>query len=132
MYILLKVDKFNMSNYSANITGSAIQGDFVQGSDSGNTTIILSNENSANDEKTVALEIQAILDSLSNQNPGHDLSVQMRIAANAIQVVESDKPLKQRIVSALKSGGTAAISQFLNHPASSFVVAALEDWNKSS
>jgi hypothetical protein len=118
-----------MSNYSANITGSSIQGGFVQGDNSGNTTIVSSNSDLM---KAAALEIQAILDSLSMQNPGQDLSVQMQIAANAIQVVEGDKPLKQRIVSALKSGGTAAISQFLNHPASSFVIAALEDWNKSS
>lgn len=121
-----------MSNKSVNITGSSIQGGFIQGDNSGNTTTIGSNNDSENDGKIAASQIQAILDSLSKQNPGRELSLQMQIAANTIQVIEGDKALKQKIISALKSGGTAAISQFLNHPASSFVIAALEDWNKSS
>jgi pantoate kinase len=53
----------------------------------------------------------------------------MQIATAAIQTLETDKSLKRKVVSALKSGGTAAIGQLLNHPAASFVIAALEDWN---
>jgi hypothetical protein len=33
--------------------------------------------------------------------------------------------------SALKTGGIQALGQLLNHPAATFVIAALEDWQKS-
>jgi hypothetical protein len=39
--------------------------------------------------------------------------------------------LGDRIVSALKTGGIQALGQMLNHPAASFAIAALEDWQKS-
>ncbi len=34
-------------------------------------------------------------------------------------------------LSASKAGGTAAIGQFLNHPLSSFIIAAIEDWQQT-
>lgn len=42
-----------------------------------------------------------------------------------------DPSLAQRIISALGAGSTSALEQFLNHPAASFVMAALEDWQKT-
>jgi hypothetical protein len=39
--------------------------------------------------------------------------------------------LSGRLLSAGKAGGIAAIEQFLNHPLASFVMAALEDWQKT-
>jgi hypothetical protein len=39
--------------------------------------------------------------------------------------------VNDRILSALKTGGIQALGQMLNHPFSTFVIAALEDWEKS-
>ncbi|MEC4813628.1 MAG: hypothetical protein SAK29_10220 [Scytonema sp. PMC 1069.18] len=58
----------------------------------------------------------------------------VRSHANATQVIErieSDRALSQRVLSALKAGGTEALAQLLNHPAASFVIGALEDWQKT-
>ncbi|WP_238361207.1 hypothetical protein [Iningainema tapete] len=40
-------------------------------------------------------------------------------------------PSKNGYESALKSGGIQALAQLLNHPAASFVIGALEDWQKT-
>jgi hypothetical protein len=37
----------------------------------------------------------------------------------------------ERIFSALQAGGRSAIEQALNHPAASFVMGALDDWQKT-
>jgi 3-methyladenine DNA glycosylase AlkC len=121
-----------MPNNSVDITGSIIQGNFVQGENSGNISAIFSNvDNQHVESKAVAVEIQQILDDISKKNPGKDVAIQMKIAVATIQAVEENKSLKQKVISALKAGGTAAIGQFLNHPAASFVIAVLEDWNNS-
>jgi hypothetical protein len=39
--------------------------------------------------------------------------------------------LSQRILSALRSGSISALGQCLNHPAASFVISAMEDWQKT-
>jgi hypothetical protein len=46
----------------------------------------------------------------------------MMVATEAIKRIENDPKLVQRILSALKAGGTEALAQFLNHPAASFVI----------
>jgi 3-methyladenine DNA glycosylase AlkC len=121
-----------MPNNSVNITGSSIQGNIVQGENSGNISALFSSaDNQQIEAKAAAVAIQQILDDLSKKNPGKAVAIQMKIAVDAIKAVEENKSLKQKIVSALKAGGTAAIGQFLNHPAASFVIAALEDWNNS-
>ncbi|MEH2447944.1 MAG: hypothetical protein V7K18_19870 [Nostoc sp.] len=53
------------------------------------------------------------------------------IATEAISQMESNPTLFARILSALQAGGVSAFEQFLNHPAASFVIGALEDWEKT-
>jgi hypothetical protein len=118
-----------MAENSINITGSSVQGNFVQGDNSGSISYSSASTSNQEESKAIAAEIQSILDGLSIKNPGKEVTLQMQIATATIQALQHDKSLKQKIVSALKSGGTAAIGQFLNHPAASFVIAALEDWN---
>ena len=55
----------------------------------------------------------------------------MTVATKAIEKIENDRTMMRRILSALKSGGTAALEELLTHPAASFEIAALEDWQKS-
>ena len=55
----------------------------------------------------------------------------MTVASTVIQEIENNSNLRQRVLSALKTGGIQALGKMLNHPASTFVIAALEDWQKS-
>ena len=57
------------------------------------------------------------------------MSGRMAVATEAIQRIENNPPLMQKVISALRAGGAAALEQSLSHPAASFVIAALEDWN---
>ena len=53
------------------------------------------------------------------------------IATEAIQRIDNDPKLAPRILSALKAGGTSALDSLLDHPAASFVIGALEDWQQT-
>ena len=55
----------------------------------------------------------------------------MAVATTAIQRIENNSNLRQRVLSALKTGGIQALGKMLDHPASTFVIAALEDWQKN-
>ena len=79
-----------------------------------------------------AAEIQQLLNQLSQTYPTSTTAEQMVVATEAIKRIESDPKLVERILSALKAGSISALEQLLNHPAASFVIAALEDWQKSS
>jgi hypothetical protein len=121
-----------MSRNSINITNSSVNGPVLQDADAGDILINESNSKQSYDYKKLASEIQSILNRLSGSHSTTTLPGQMTIAAEAIQYIEKDIPLKQRILSATKAGGGAAIGQFLNHPAASFVIAAFEKWNSQS
>lgn len=78
-----------------------------------------------------AAEIQQLLIQLEKSYPTDTTTGKMTVATEAIKRIENDPKLVKRILSALKAGGTQALAQFLNHPAASFVIGALEDWQKS-
>ncbi len=78
-----------------------------------------------------AAEIQQLLNQLSQTYPTSTTAEQMVVATEAIKRIESDPTLMKRILSALQAGSISALEQLLNHPAASFVIAALEDWQKS-
>jgi hypothetical protein len=75
-----------------------------------------------------ATEIQELLELLSKTYPTTTYAEQITVAAKAIEQIENNSSLMDRILSALRAGGVEAFEQFLNHPASSFVIAALKDW----
>lgn len=79
----------------------------------------------------VATEIQQLLEQLSQTHPTITKSQQMIVAAKAIEQIEENPTLMQRILSALRAGGIAALEQALNHPAASFVISALKDWQQT-
>lgn len=78
-----------------------------------------------------AVEIQSLLEQLSDTYPSGTTAENMTIATKAIAIIEDDSKKMNRVMSAIKAGGTQAIAQALNHPAASFVIAALEDWQKT-
>ena len=79
-----------------------------------------------------AAEIQQLLDQLSYSYPTSTHAEQMMIAAKAIKQIEDNPSLMKRILKALKAGGVSALEQFLNHPAASFVIVALENWHSTN
>jgi hypothetical protein len=78
-----------------------------------------------------AAEIQKLLEQLSQTYSTDTLSERMQLAMEAVTRIESNPNLMQRLVSSLQAGGVSALEQLLNHPAASFVIAALEDWKKT-
>lgn len=78
-----------------------------------------------------AAEIQALLEQLSKTYPADTTTGKMKLATEVIESIESNSTLMERILSALKSGGVSALEQALNHPAASFVIGALEDWQQT-
>jgi hypothetical protein len=102
-----------MTKDSTNITGSTINGNFVQGNTQGSISTVI---NSPADKltpqqktiKEIADEIKRLLDQLELANPVATESEQL------MYVNISTKPdLKQRVVAALKEGGDTAIDEFV-------------------
>jgi phosphoenolpyruvate-protein kinase (PTS system EI component) len=77
-----------------------------------------------------AAEIQQLLEQLSKTYSTDTTSGKMAIATEAIKHIESNRTLRQKIVSALKAGSVEALGQALNHPAASFVIGAFDDWQQ--
>lgn len=78
-----------------------------------------------------AAEIQKLLEQLDKLYPSNTTVGKMAIATETINQIDNDPTLAARILSALKAGGVSAFEQFLNHPAASFVIGALGDWQQS-
>jgi hypothetical protein len=78
-----------------------------------------------------AAEIQRLLEQLDKTYSADTTTGKMTIATKAIEQIENDTALTQRILSALKAGGVSSLESFLNHPAASFVIGALEDWQQN-
>lgn len=76
-------------------------------------------------------EIQQLLEQLDKSYPSNTDTGKKSIATEALARIKTDKALSERVLSALKAGGVSAFEQFLNHPAASFVISALEDWKNT-
>lgn len=79
-----------------------------------------------------AAEIQQLLEQLSQSYRTDTEPGKEALAKEVVQRIENNPTLMQKTISALSAGGTAALEQLLSHPAASFVIAALDDWNKNS
>lgn len=76
----------------------------------------------------VAAEIQQLLEQLEKSYPTNTTTDKMQIAIGVMSQIDSNPTLAGRILSALKAGGISVFEQLLNHPAASFVIGALADW----
>lgn len=75
-----------------------------------------------------AAEIQKLLEQLSEYHSTETTKEKMTIAAEVVEEIENSPTLKQRIISAIKIGGMAALESMLTHPAASITLAALAGW----
>ncbi len=78
-----------------------------------------------------AAEIQQLLEQLDKTYDTSTYSGKGQVADEIIKNIENNPTLTARILSALKTGGVKAFEQFLSHPAASFIIGVLEDWQKT-
>jgi hypothetical protein len=82
--------------------------------------------------KTIAAEIQKLLEKLEKSYPTDTNTGKMMLAGEVLKQVENNPTFTARILSAVKAGGVKALEQFFSHPAASFSIGALEDWLKNN
>ena len=75
-----------------------------------------------------AAEIQQLLKQLEQSNPTETTAGQMAVATQAIEIVENNPTLKQRVIGVLKSAGTEAFKEALDNPIANVLVAAFQGW----
>jgi hypothetical protein len=102
-------------NYNERIDGNYIEGNYYAAGEKQNLA-------------EAAAEIQQLLEQLSKSYPSNTMTGKMTIATETIKTIENNPKLMERIIGALKAGGVSALEQALNHPAASFVIGALEEW----
>jgi internalin A len=100
-----------------------VQGDAV----AGDKTVNNYHQNLAESAK----EIQALIEQLAKTYPTDTRAAKNGFADEIVKQIDTNPAITNRLLSATKAGGVAAIEQFLNHPAVSFIVAAIEDWEKT-
>ncbi|WP_191762143.1 hypothetical protein [Komarekiella delphini-convector] len=126
----------NNENYKTKYDQShANIGGFVDTAQSGSQQTFNQNISASEQKQNLteaAAEIQQLLEQLSQSYPTNTMSGKMALAKEAIQRIENNPPLMQKIISALSAEGTTALEQLLSHPAASFMVAAFDHWNKNS
>jgi hypothetical protein len=91
---------------------------------------VINNEVPSKSLAEAAAEIQQLLVQLEKSYSTDTTKGKMALATEAIARIEDDKSWKVRVMSALKAGGVSAFEQFLSHPAASFVISALDDWQQ--
>lgn len=74
-----------------------------------------------------AAEIQQLLEQLDKSYSTETAVGKMALAIEATKQIEANPTLLARALSALQAGGASALEATLNHPAASFVIAALQD-----
>jgi hypothetical protein len=110
--------KIEKGNYNERIEGNYIQGNYYAASKQQNLA-------------EAAAEIQKLLEQLDKSYPIDTTLGKMQIATESIKAIENNPMIAERVTNALKAGGVQALAQLLNHPAASFVIGALEDWQKT-
>ena len=77
-----------------------------------------------------AAEIQELLHYLSQTySPVTDAEKQL-VVTEAIRTIEQNPELNMRVIGALRSGGTEALKDLVDHPLINVLRAALEGWQK--
>jgi Pentapeptide repeats (8 copies) len=123
----------NAQEFNNNLQGANLA-NFANQMCDNNARQQVNQHNYSSGEKSLAdaaQEIQALLDQLSRIYPTDTMAAKIDFAKEAIERINNDSSLSQRILSALRSGSISALEQCLNHPAASFVMSAMEDWQKT-
>ena len=135
---IIKTENNNMSqpnNSTNNITGNQFGVGIINGHEVSNKENDITINNGTSEQKQnlaeAAKEIQALLEQLDKTYSTDSTTDKMIVATEVIKQIENSPSLTARILSALKVGGVKAFEQSISHPAVSFVIGALEDWQKN-
>ncbi|NEO81000.1 MAG: hypothetical protein F6J99_34220 [Moorea sp. SIO4G3] len=124
---------FHMGNGNYNENSGIIQnmsgGTMYGGMQASQENVVSSQQQQSLTE--AAEEIQALLKQLEKSYSTEATTGKMALATEVIQRIDSNPTLTAKILSALQVGSVKALEQSLNHPAASFVIGALEDWQKT-
>ncbi len=74
-----------------------------------------------------AKEIQDVLDQLSKTHPPKTESDKEAVATEAAEEIKQNPQLKSRVIKALQTGGKIALTEAINSPLASLVIAAVLD-----
>ncbi|ELS05455.1 hypothetical protein Xen7305DRAFT_00051990 [Xenococcus sp. PCC 7305] len=75
-----------------------------------------------------AEEIQNLLKQLEQTNPTNKTTEQMMVAAKAIEKIENNPSLKEKIINAAQEAGLATFEKALDNPAGAFITGAVRGW----
>jgi hypothetical protein len=79
----------------------------------------------------VVLEIEQLLEQLENSYQIDTTSQKMKMVVEAIELIERNPSLYQKILSACKGGTVQALTQSFNHPVGIFIIKTFEYWQKN-
>ena len=85
-------------------------------------------ENQPQNLADTAAEIQKLLKQLEQSYPTSTTTEQMVVVTKAIERIESDPTLKQRVISGAKEGGLAAFEKALDNPLGALITGAIKGW----
>ncbi|NEQ74125.1 MAG: hypothetical protein F6K24_39055 [Okeania sp. SIO2D1] len=122
------VDKREGENQNTNNTNVAVS--LNNGIINADTLIRNINEAQPKNLTETAAEIQQLLQQLEQSNPTETTAEQMAVVAQAVEIVENNPRLKQRVIGALKSSGIQAFKEALDNPIANILVAAFQGWIK--
>ncbi|MEG3908623.1 hypothetical protein QT979_09710 [Microcoleus sp. w2-18bC1] len=77
-----------------------------------------------------AAEIQKLLEQLAQNNPTETFRQQADVVEEAIQIIESNPTLKQRVVSSIQAMGIEALKEAINHPLANILCAGIEGFRE--
>ncbi len=78
-----------------------------------------------------ATEIQQLLEQLSKNHPTSTTKEKMLVVVEAVALIEQNTTLKAKVINALKTGGTEAFKEAIDHPLVNILVASIEGWQNA-
>jgi hypothetical protein len=139
-YITIEGNNYGPNNIRGTVAESNIfdqSGTFGIGQMSGGTIEsgakiagVINEAQQRNVAETVA-EVQQLLEQLEKSYPINTTADKLKVTGEAISTIDSNPTFAARILSALEAGTISAFEQSLNHPAASFFINALADWQET-
>jgi hypothetical protein len=96
-----------------------------------NVAHVTQNNYSQQNLTDAAREIQQLLDQLAETYPTNTQSEKLAVVTKAVEKIENDPSWKNRVVSAIKSGGTEGLKELLDNPLANILLAVIEGWREA-
>lgn len=117
----------NFDLKGAQFAGGLVNADTVTAQQIGGNITNYSTEQKQNLAEAAA-EIQQLLNQLGQSYPTNTPLEKQIAVTEALKQIDSNPTLKARVIGALKSGGTEALKELVDHPLVNILLATLEGW----